>query len=159
MRQWGQLVLVLMSVTALAGCQGNTPDGELSSADIAAIRATTERWQNAVRAGDWEAAAATFTQDAILRFPDAAHEGRPAILKYFQAQQPWPANRTTHIDEIRGRGDMAFVAGHATVTPDGGGAPVVVGRYLDIRLRQADGTWLFYRDMVSPVPQPVPEVE
>ncbi len=59
-----------------------------------------------------------------------------------------------HIDEIRGRGDTAFVAGHSTIIPDGGGSPVVVGRYLDIRLRQAYGTWLFYRDMVSPVSQP-----
>ena len=157
MRQCRQFVLVLLSVAALAGCQRKSVNGGLSAADIAAIRATSERWQTAVRAGDWEAAAAAFTEDAILRFPDAAYEGRAAILKYFQAQQPWGTNRTLHIDEIQGRGDMAFVAGHSTVTPEGGGAPVVVGRYLDIRLRQADGTWLFYRDMVSPVPQPKAE--
>ena len=157
MRQWRQFGLVLLSVAALTGWQRNASDCDLSPADIAAIRATTERWQNGARAGNWEAVAATFTPDAILRFPDASYEGRAAILKYFQAQQPWPANRTNYIDEIRGRGDMAFVAGHSTVTPDGGGAPVVVVRYLDIRLRQADGTWLFYRDMVSPVPQPKTE--
>lgn len=154
MRQWRQCVLVLLSIAVLAGCQRQPDTAELSAADIAAIRATSERWQTAVRAGDWEAAAATFTPDAILRFPDAAYEGRAAILKYFQAQQPWAANRTLHLDEIQGRGDMAFVTGHSTVTPGSGGAPVVVGRYLDIRLRQADGTWLFYRDMVSPVPPP-----
>jgi|SRR5688572_24181605 len=159
MRQWGNLLMTMLSVAVLAGCQGTSPDGELSAADIAAIRATSERWQTAVRAGKWDAAAATFTQDATLRFPDAAYEGRAAILKYFQAQQPWAANRTLHLDEIQGRGDMAFVAGHSTVTPDGGGAAVVVGRYLDIRLRQTDGTWLFYRDMVSPVPQPKPREE
>ena len=56
--------------------------------------------------------------------------------------------------EIHRRGNMAFVAGHSTITPDGGGAPVVVGRYLDIRLGQADGTWPFHREMVSPVPPP-----
>jgi ketosteroid isomerase-like protein len=67
---------------------------------------------------------------------------------------PWNPTRTLRIDDIRGRGDMAFVAGHSTIVPDGGGPPVVVGRYLDIRLRQADGTWLFYRDMVSPISQP-----
>jgi len=49
---------------------------------------------------------------------------------------------------------MAFVTGHSTIVPAGGGAPVVVGRYIDIRLKQADGTWLFYRDVVTPVPQP-----
>lgn len=107
-----------------------------------------------VRAGKWEDAAATFTEDAVLRFADAVHEGRPAILKFHQTMQPWTSARTIHIDEIQGRGDLAFVMGHSTITPDTGAEPVVVGRYLDIRLRQRDGTWLFYRDMVSPVPPP-----
>ena len=147
-------LLVLPAVMALASCQQRGPAEDLSAADIASIKATSERWQTGVRAGDWEAVAATFTEDAILRFPDRAYEGRAAILKYFQSLKPFSANRTLILDEIRGRGDMAFVAGHSTVTPDGGGPPIVVGRYLDIRLRQADGTWLFYRDMVSPVPAP-----
>jgi hypothetical protein len=30
----------------------------------------------------------------------------------------------------------------------------VVSRTLDIRVRQSDGTWLFLRDMVTPIPQP-----
>ena len=145
-------LLVLLSVMAAAGCTRSGPGEELSPADIAAIRATSERWQTAVRAGNWEAAAATFTEDAILQFPDATYEGRPAILKYVQSLQPFSPNRALHIDEIRGRGDMAFVAGHSTMTPDGGGPPAVIARYMDIRLRQADGTWLFYRDMVTPVP-------
>jgi uncharacterized protein (TIGR02246 family) len=145
-------LLALLSVLGLAGCGASAPAGDLSAADVAAIRATSERWVTAVRAGRWTDAAATFTEDAILRFPDASFEGRAAILKYFETMPMWNPTRTLHIDEIRGRGDMAFVAGHSTIIPEGGGPPVVVGRYLDIRLRQSDGTWLFYRDMVSPVP-------
>jgi uncharacterized protein (TIGR02246 family) len=146
--------VALLVMTTLAGGQPTSSPGDLTPAEIAAIRATSERWVAAVRAGRWEDAAATFTEDAVLRFPDASYQGRPAILKFHQTMQPWTPVRRLHIDEIRGRGDMAFVAGHATVTPDGGGAPVVVSRYLDIRLRQPDGTWLFYRDMVMPVPLP-----
>lgn len=134
------------------GPPGAKPGGDLSAKDIAAIRATTDRWVNAVRAGRWDDAAATFTEDAILRFPDSAYEGRPAILRFHQTMPPWNPTRVLHIDEIRGRGDMAFVSGHATIVPEGGRDPVVVSRYMDIRLRQPDGTWLFYRDMVSPVP-------
>ena len=146
-------LLALLWVAALVGCRQVSSAPDLSPADMAAIRATSDRWVAAVRAGRWEDAAATFTEDGILWFPDAAFEGRAAILKYFETMQPWSTTRTLHIDEICGRGDMAFVAGHSTITPDGGGAPVVVGRYLDIRLRQADGSWLFFRDMVNPVPQ------
>ena len=145
---------ILLLFFTLAACRQDPRAADLSPDDLASIRATSERWVSAVRAGRWEDAAATFTEDAILRFPEAAYEGRAAILKFHQTMSPWNPTRTLHIDEIRGRGDMAFVAGHSTIIPDGGGAPVVVGRYLDIRLRQADGTWLFYRDMVSPVPPP-----
>jgi uncharacterized protein (TIGR02246 family) len=151
---------VLLLVVGLAGCQPAPSSPELSAEDIAAIRATTDRWEAAVRAGHWDDAAATFTEDAVLRFADTVHDGRPAILTFHEAMTPWTPERSIHIDEIRGRGDMAYVMGHSTVTPGAGGKPVVVGRYLDIRLRQPDGTWLFYRDMVSPVPPPItPEVK
>ena len=72
----------------------------------------------AVRAGKWDDAAATFTEDAILRFADAVHEGRPAILKFHQTMQPWTPARTIHIDEIQGRGDMAFVTGNTNIAND-----------------------------------------
>lgn len=147
-------ILTLVLAASLAGCRPVPSSAELAPADIAAIRATTDRWVTAVRAGKWEDAAATFTEDAVLRFADTVHEGRPAILKFHQAMPPWTPARTMHIDEIRGRGDMAYVMGHSTVAPEGGGEPVVVSRYLDVRLKQPDGTWLFYRDMVSPVPPP-----
>lgn len=148
-------VSVALLVVVLAGCRPAPSSPELSAEDIAAISATTDRWEAAVRAGNWEGAAATFTEDAVLRFADTMHEGRAAILKFHQAMPPWTPERTIHIDEIRGRGDMAFVMGHSTVTSGTGGEPVVVSRYLDIRLRQPDGTWLFYRDVVSPVPAPL----
>lgn len=152
-------VFALLIIIVLAGCRPAPSSAGLSTEDIAAIRATTDRWVAAVRAGKWEDAAATFTEDAVLRFADAVHEGRPAILKFHQTMQPWTPARTIHIEEIQGRGDMAFVSGYSSITPDTGGEAVVVGRYLDIRLRQADGTWLFYRDVVSPVPPPARKSE
>jgi len=149
-------IIVAVLVLLVAGHTGNVTaqPGDLSPADIAAIRATSDRWMAAVRAGRAEDAAATFTEDATLWFAGTPHVGRDAIRKFHQAMPPFDPTRVLHIDEIRGRGDMAFVAGHSTITPAGGGAPVVVGRYLDVRLRQADGTWLFHRDMVTPVTPP-----
>jgi len=72
-------VAVLLLVGVLAGCQPAPSSPELSAADISAIEATTARWEAAVRAGNWDAAAATFTEDAVLRFADTVHEGRHAI--------------------------------------------------------------------------------
>jgi uncharacterized protein (TIGR02246 family) len=151
--------LVVLCLVVLLGHTGTVPAQvpprhELSAADIAGIRATSERWQAAARAGRWEDVAATFTENAVLRFPDIAYVGRAAILKYFQTLKPFDPTRVLHIDEIDGRDDMAFVMGHSTAVPAGGGAPVVVGRYIDVRIRQADGTWLFHRDVVTPVVLP-----
>jgi uncharacterized protein (TIGR02246 family) len=148
------LVLVLLA-PAVCAAQNVTARG-LSPADIAAIKATSERWVTAVRARRWEDAAATFTTDAILRFTDAVYEGREAIQKFHETMPPWDPSRALHIDEIDGRDDFAFVTGHSTIIPAGGGAPVIVGRYIDIRRKQADGRWLFYRDVVTPVPPPAP---
>ena len=119
---------------------------------LAAIRATTDRWITAVRAGKWDDAAATFTEDATLWISGAAYSGRPAIREFHASMPPWNPTRTLHLDEVRGSGNIAYVVGHATVVPEGSTTPVVVSRTLDIRVRQADGTWLFARDLVSPIP-------
>jgi ketosteroid isomerase-like protein len=128
------------------------PASTLSSADIAAIRTTSNRWMAAMRDRRWDDAAATYTEDAILWIADATYRGRSAIRTLLESLPPFDPTRVLHLDEIRGSGDIAYVVGHSTVTPEGG-APAIVARYLDVRLRQPDGTWLFWRDMVIPAPQ------
>jgi len=95
--------LAVVCATAVIGCVRSDSTADLSPADIAAIQATSARWETAVREWRWKDAAATFTHDAVLRFPDTAYHGRADILRYFEAQQPWPATRKLHIDEIQGR--------------------------------------------------------
>ena len=157
MRRLTFVTLLVLLVTSHSGsplAQSLGLASDLSPADLVAIRATSDRWMAAVRAGRWADAADTFTDDATLWFAGTPHVGRAAIRRFHEGMPAIDPTRVLHIDEIRGRGDMAFVAGHSTIIPAGGGAPVVVARYLDIRLRQADGTWRFYRDMVTPVSPP-----
>lgn len=158
--------LVLLVAAHTGGSSATAPAGlqprltataiDLSPADIAAIRATSDRWMAAVRAGRWVEAADTFTDDATLWFAGTPYVGKAAIRRFHETMPPFDPTRVLHIDEIRGRGDMAYVAGHSTIVPAGDRTPVVVGRYLDIRLRQPDGSWLFYRDMVAPAAPPAP---
>lgn len=148
------IVSVLVLLVAPQTATLNAQAGDLSPADIAAIRATSDLWMAAVRAGRAEGTAATFTEDATLWLAGTPYVGRDAIRKFHQAMPPFDPTRNLHLDEIRGRGDIAFVAGHSTIIPAGGSAPVVVGRYRDVRRRQRDGTWLFYRGMVTPVTPP-----
>lgn len=151
------ITVVTMTTLALAACQAppaptDSAPTVLTAEELAAIHATSERWITAAREGRWEDVAATYTEDAVLWFPGVAIEGRDAILEYFQGEEPY-VGWDLIIDEIEGRGDLAWVSGYATVTPEGG-EPEMLGRYLDVRHRQPDGTWLFHRDMVSPTPPP-----
>jgi ketosteroid isomerase-like protein len=56
------------------------------------------------------------------------------------------------IDEIDGRADLAYVRGSYSMTlhPQGAPAPVDdVGKYLEIRMHQADGSWLLAVDIFN----------
>ena len=146
-------VAVVMCATALA-CQLKNHGSDLSPEDIAAIRATTDRWVSAMRAGRWDDAAATFTPDATLWIAGTVYTGRAAIREFHASMPPWNPTRTLHLDEIRGSGNLAYVVGHATIVPEGRSTAVVVSRTLDVRARQPDGTWLYVRDMVTPIALP-----
>jgi uncharacterized protein (TIGR02246 family) len=150
--------VVVVLAAAVSSCQVQSETQALSAMDIAAIRATTERWTAAVRARKWDDAAAMFTADAMLWIAGTAYSGRSAIRDFHSSMPSWNPTRVLHIDEIRGSGSIAYVVGHATIVPEGSDTSVVVSRTLDIRVRQSDGTWLFARDMVTPIalPQKVP---
>src|SRR5688500_9881026 len=134
---------VVICAAAIAACQSAPATSELSSKDIAAIRATTDRWIAAVRAGRWDDAVATFTPDATLWIAGSAYAGRAAIREFHASMPPWNPTRELHIDEVRGSGAIAYAVGPATVVADGSSTAVVVSRTLDSRVRPRDGTWSF----------------
>ena len=101
---------------------------------------------SAAAAGRWEDVVATYTDDAILWFNGDVIEGKDAIRGFFEHMPPM-VGMGLIVDEVYGRGDLAVISGHSTRVVDGD--TVVSGRYLDTRLRQPDGTWLFHRDMVT----------
>ena len=138
-------LLILLAFGIISACNQN-PSSGLSKQDEEAIRATSAKWLEAARSGNWEELVETYTEDAVLSTKKEDIIGRPAILEHFKSQSP-KSNLDLQINEIEGRGDLAFVSGTASVIPDGG-MPIIVAKYLDIRKRQSDGSWLFYRDMV-----------
>jgi ketosteroid isomerase-like protein len=130
----------------------------LSDADAAAIMADSDAFSESVLSGDWAAAAAHYTDDAIFMPPnEAVIQGRANIQAWMEAFPP-----ITHFDleieEMDGRGDLAFVRGTLTMTlePEGAAEPIQdTGKYVEIRRRQADGSWLMAVDIFnSDVPLP-----
>jgi uncharacterized protein (TIGR02246 family) len=131
----------------------------LSDADVAAVRATADGWEERARAGDWAAVAALYAEDARLMPPNAeAVQGRAAIQAFWEA---FPL--TTDIDitseEVDGRGDLAFDRGSYSVgiMPEGTSEPITDrGKYVVVARRQADGSWLMAIDIFNsnlPLPE------
>ena len=141
----------LMVVLLLVGCQQPSIEA-LSEDQIGAIRQMTDEWLVAHAARDWDSLAEHYTDDAVLMPPMAPPiQGRSAIREWFGANEN-DTRVEVAILEIEGYGDLAYVRGESRVTLGvSTDAPVTfVGKYLDIRRRQADGSWLVSVDMFSP---------
>ncbi len=143
-------VAACVVLLVMAACQPPGP-ATLSEEDIAGIEAATQAWLEAVNAGDWAALGATYTEDAVLLPPnEPVVQGRSDIQAWFEAFPP-VSDINLETEEIEGLGDVAFVRGSytLTITPEGMDAVTDTGKFLDVRRKQADGSWLIYRDIFS----------
>ncbi len=138
-------VLTVLSVS-LAACAGGA--ASLSDADIAAIEEGSAAFVAASNANDWGGVAALYTEDAVLMPPNGpAVQGRADIEAFFAAFPPF-SGFTLNPVEIDGRGDLAFVRGTFSMTIEMEGMPAVqeTGKYIEIRRKQEDGSWLLAVD-------------
>jgi uncharacterized protein (TIGR02246 family) len=132
-------------------------------ADFKVNRDLSQRWVAAANVRDVDRQVSLFTDDAIMIEPGSpAVTGTEAIRSRLQAlSDEVSAKAKTVTVEVRLADDWAFARGtFATiVTPKAGGEPSQIsGTWIDIRERQADGSWKISRTMWSP-DAPLPEVE
>lgn len=125
---------------------------ELSDADRRAIESVDAAAARAGVAGDFDAFAALYTEDAVLLPPNApAVRGRAAI-RDFWASVPTITAFDIDVEEIVGRGDLAYVQGTYVLelTPPGAAEPIRdEGKFIEIRRRQPDGSWPLARDIYN----------
>ena len=155
---------LLPAVAALAltltGCQVPPPEaGPLPDEDVAAIRASSDAWVQHVESGNWAALAALYTENAAFMPPnEAIAQGRIAIQAWMEAF-PRITEFSLTLDEIDGRGDLAFVRGTYSVTIHPEDAPEPIrdtGKYVEIRRKQPDSSWLLAVDIFNsdlPLPE------
>ena len=130
----------------------------LSDADIAAIHASADSFTANALARRDSANAAHYSETAVFMPPNQpAVEGRAAIRAWFEAFPPISAFSLTPL-EIVGRGDLAYERGtYALTIAASGKTPAMPdhGKYLAVRRRHADGSWLMTVDIFnSDVPLP-----
>jgi len=139
--------LPAITVLAFLGCGPRaTP---LTPADIEANRALSQTFSDHVLARDWEAASQLYADSALLLPPNStAIQGRTAIRDYLSAFPPLAALTVT-ADEVTGVGDAVYVTGRYYMTLALPGNPVDSGKFLDVRRKQADGSWKYVVDMFN----------
>lgn len=158
-------VLALAASVLLAGCQSAadapaadpTPTAAVSDTgtDPAAVRAEiealTDAYEAAAQAGDADAIAGLYADDAVLHpASNPAVRGRAAVDAYLAASHAEPTEMTlTTTDVVASEaGDLAYEAGTA-VWPDG------PGKYLTVYRRMPDG-WRIVADTWSHDAPPAP---
>ncbi len=146
----------LAAITVATACQPQP--AALSSADVAAIRASEEAFAQNGRTRNDSANAALYSENAVFMPPNGpAVTGRPAIRRWLAAFPPMSDFGLTPV-EIDGRGDLAYVRGtYALTLAAAGKTPAIPdrGKYVEIRRKQADGAWLMVADIFnSDLPAP-----
>jgi ketosteroid isomerase-like protein len=121
----------------------------LTETDHAAIREVHVRFTRYILAGQADSLGLLYTEDAVVMAPNfPAAAGRAAIVD-FNRMFPPVASFVLTIDDVGGSGDVAYVRGTYRMTMAVEGAPADTGKYIEIRRRQADGTWLLAADIFN----------
>ena len=147
----------LLALT-LAATTSSAQSAKLGDKDVSAIKSSSEVFAKGVVTADAAAVSLLYTEGASFMPPnDKAVAGRAAIATWIKALPPVKDFKLTPV-EIEGRGDLAYVKGtfDMTLVPPGAPGPVNdVGKYLEIRRKQTDGSWLIAVDIFnSDLPPP-----
>jgi ketosteroid isomerase-like protein len=154
--------LAAVALLALSACQKPT-------VDLAAVteeaKQSANDWAAAYNAGDADAIAAMYAEDAVLMPPNApAAAGRSAIRDFLatdsaNAKAAGMKLAITSTD-VGANGDLSWHSGTFTVT-DANGATVDTGKYVEVRHRM-EGKSMIIRDIWNsdmPLPAPAPAAE
>jgi len=139
--------LLLISVLALNGCsgQGASVATEASASRIE-LGQMNRDFAAALNAKDAKAAAALYTEDAVLIPPgEPIVQGRAAIEEYWRGALESGGIRDVSVEtmDAHSSGSLGYETGSFVLTVNGpDGQPVVDrGRYVELLRRESDGTW------------------
>ena len=122
----------------------------LAADDAATIRANTETWFKNFNAGNADAVAAAYSDDAVVMAPGASPASGAAAIKQLIAKEIAGAKSggvtlaQGKMNDVAVKGDMAWHSGTYSVLKDG--KTVDSGGYMEV-LRKKGGKWLIVRDI------------
>ena len=96
-------------------------------------------YMGAVEAGDADAIARLYTEDALLLIPEhAAISGRQAIQESYRETMGEGVKLNVTVEDFHEQGDTAYAAGTYETEDDN-------GKWLEVLQRQSDGSVLLHR--------------
>lgn len=150
MNGFRKLVILAVTVAALAACAKVTAPAPDSAADKSAIDAVEAAWYKGYNAGDGAAVTAVYAEDAVLNAPGLPALRGKASIGEFYAKDAAAFAAAGHSEgdgptsEVGVSGDLAWRWGTYQVV-DKSGATVDTGKYITVFQRK-DGKWMIFRD-------------
>ena len=152
----GSFIIGLTTLLMSGGCG--------SRVDVAheadGLLATDRAWAKSAAAGNFDSIVANWTDDARVAMSGAPLvRGKAAIREMVKSSMAIPGFRilwTPDSAVVSASGDLGYTFGSNSVTaPDAGGKlSTVVGRYITVWHKDADGRWRCVMDYTSPGPAP-----
>jgi ketosteroid isomerase-like protein len=140
------IVFILANITA---CQSYSSG--LSAEDRMIIETSSKTWVKTYNQNDWKALSLLFSANATMMPPNSPElRGHKAIAAW-QNENESGFRIAFDIQEIDGNANTAYVKGRSCVfIPDGDDIFLVdVGKFLEVRKKQSDGTWLIHADIFN----------
>jgi uncharacterized protein (TIGR02246 family) len=148
-----QTMFTLVTLVGIALVAPRHAWTQLSDADRKGIQDVTDRWLKAMVNNDSTAVAAEYTEDAMLLPPNEPVVKGRAAIRHYLGQFPKITSFKAPLVEMDGHGDLAYVRGtyEVTLMPPGAKTPAKeAGKFIEIRQKQPDGSWLIQRDAWNP---------
>ena len=141
-------VLLFVAVLALSACSGSedSMQTEISASKIE-LGQMNRDFAAALNAKDAKAAAALYTEDAVLIPPGEAFvRGRDAIEEYWKGAIESGGIREVSVEtmDALSSGSLGYETGSFVLTVNGPDGEAVIdrGRYIELLRREPDGQWL-----------------
>jgi len=141
-------VLLFVAVLALSACSGSEDSiqTEISASKIE-LGQMNRDFAAALNAKDAKAAAALYTEDAVLIPPgEALVRGRAAIEEYWEGAIESGGVREVSVEtmDALSSGLLGYETGSFVLTVNGPDGEAVIdrGRYIELLRREPDGQWL-----------------
>jgi len=140
--------LILLGVLALSGCAGSE-DSVQTEVSVGRIELgqMNRDFAAALNARDAKAAAALYTEDAVLIPPgEPLVRGREAIEEYWRGAIESGGVRDVSVEtmDALSSGSLGYETGSFVLTANGPDGEAVIdrGRYIELLRREPDGRWL-----------------